>query len=81
MCNCQHKGHCFLVSIIIVIALALALIVSIWHQPGLQYIIFTSRFFDVMIPVLGVGALLKYLLFGCRCSCKRDECCKNDQPK
>ena len=47
--------------IITIIALVLGVIVSFWHQEGLGYIIFISRFFDVMLPILAVGALLKYL--------------------
>jgi len=58
---------------VIIIALALAIVVSIWHQQGLAYIIFVSRFFDVMLPVLAVGALIKYLI----CSdCHSDHHCK-----
>jgi hypothetical protein len=57
--------------VVIVIALALAITVSVWHQQGLAYIIFASRFFDVMLPVLAVGALLKYLLCGA-CSCHEE---------
>jgi len=60
-------------AIVIVVALALAVIVSIWHQQGLTYIIFVSRFFDVMIPVLAVGALIKYLISDhCNCDCNHD---------
>ncbi|MCK4608099.1 MAG: hypothetical protein KAT71_01345 [Gammaproteobacteria bacterium] len=60
--------------VVTIIALALGVIVSFWHQQGLGYIIFVSRFFDVMLPVLAVGALLKYLFCGCSCNCckKRD---------
>lgn len=61
-------------TIIIIVALALAITVSVWHQQGLAYIIYVSRFFDVMIPILGVGALIKYLMCGgCHDNCKRDE--------
>jgi hypothetical protein len=66
-------------AIVIVVALALAVVVSIWHQQGLTYIIFVSRFFDVMIPVLGVGALIKYLISGhgnCDCNHDHDSCKK-----
>jgi hypothetical protein len=65
-------------AIVIVVALALAIVVSIWHQQGLTYIIFVSRFFDVMIPVLGVGALIKYLISGhCNCDCNHNhDVCK-----
>jgi hypothetical protein len=51
-------------TVVIIVALALAIIVSIWHKEALNYIIFVSRFFDVMIPVLAVGALIKYLICG-----------------
>jgi hypothetical protein len=55
-------------TVVIVIALALAIVVSLWHQQGLTYIMFVSRFFDVMLPVLAVGALIKYLVCGhCHC--------------
>lgn len=50
--------------VVTVIALILGIIVSFWHQEGLGYIIFISRFFDVMLPILAVGALLKYLFAG-----------------
>jgi hypothetical protein len=65
--------------VIAVIALVLAIIVSFWHSEGLDYIIFISRFFDVMLPILAVGALLKFLFSHCtccgNCSCgkKKDE--------
>jgi len=71
-----------IIGIIVVIALVLAILVSIWHQQGLAYIIFVSRFFDVMLPVLAVGALLKYLLCGCchkhNSPEEKSECCKKD---
>lgn len=67
--------------IFILMALALAVMVSLWHQQGMAYIIFVSRFFDVILPVLGVGALLKYLTCNC-CHCHKDgediSCCKKD---
>ncbi|EKE00584.1 MAG: hypothetical protein ACD_21C00324G0005 [uncultured bacterium] len=60
-------------TIVIIVALALAIVVSIWHQQGLAYIIFVSRFFDVMLPVLAVGALIKYLIHS---DCHHDDHCK-----
>jgi hypothetical protein len=54
-------GFKILAIVITVIAVILAIIVSFFHQQGLGYIIFVSRFFDVMLPILAVGALLKYL--------------------
>jgi hypothetical protein len=64
--------------VITVIALALAVIVSFWHSEGLDYIIFISRFFDVMLPILAVGALLKFIFSGCRCNCN---CCQKKDEK
>ena len=52
--------------IVIAIALILAILATVWPQERLSDIIFVSRFFDVMIPVLAVGALIKYL-----CGCKK----------
>lgn len=74
----MHKKCKKLVAaIVIIVALALAIVVSIWHQQGLTYIIFVSRFFDVMIPVLGVGALIKYLISGHNCDCNHNhDVCK-----
>jgi hypothetical protein len=72
MCN-KKAMHSVLAAVVIVIAIAVALVVSVWNKEGMTYIIFVSRFFDVMIPILGVGALIKYLLSGCHCPC-----CKHD---
>ena len=59
-----------LIGAIVVIALILAITVSFVHQQtAMGYVVFASRFFDVMIPVLAVGALLKYLLCHKGCSC------------
>lgn len=45
----------------ILIALILAILASILPQDKLVSIVYISRFFDVMLPVLAVGALIKYL--------------------
>lgn len=50
--------------IVTIVAVILALMVSFMHTKAMTQIIFVSRFFDVMLPVLAVGALIKYL-FGC----------------
>jgi hypothetical protein len=82
MCkNCCCKKSCakFFILFVIVIALALAVMISFWHEKALPYIITISRFFDVMIPVLGAGALIKYLLFGggvCNCG---STCCSSGE--
>ncbi|MBA2655204.1 MAG: hypothetical protein H0U71_09110 [Gammaproteobacteria bacterium] len=48
----------------IIIALLLAGFASILPQDRLASIIYITRFFDIMLPVLAVGALIKYL-FSC----------------
>lgn len=89
MCKIGHK---FIVIVTVLIALAAAALVTVWHEQGLTYIVFISRFFDIMLPVLAVGALLKYLFtcpyhHRCRCgencSCKteKDECSCETAPK
>lgn len=52
----------------ILIALALAVVASIWHDVAWDYLFSIGRFFDAMLPVLAVGALIKYI-FCCHCSC------------
>jgi hypothetical protein len=50
-----------LATVFIVIALLLAILASILPQDKLVTVIYISRFFDIMLPVLAVGALIKYL--------------------
>ncbi|MBN2689218.1 MAG: hypothetical protein JXR42_01240 [Gammaproteobacteria bacterium] len=66
----------FIAIIVTIVALALALMVSFWHANALPQIIFVSRFFDVMLPILAVGALLKYIFSGTSCCCCNDDSCK-----
>jgi hypothetical protein len=76
MCKIGHK---ILVITTVLIAIVLALMISVWHDLGLSYIVFVTRIFDVMLPVLAVGALIKYL-FTCNhgsCCCGDDCCCKD----
>jgi hypothetical protein len=49
---------------IVAIALLMALLASVLPPEQIDYVIVISKFFDVMLPVLAVGALLKYL---CKC--------------
>jgi hypothetical protein len=67
---------CKILAIIItLLAIALAVVVSFWNQAGLGYIVFVSRFFEVMLPIFAVGALVKYLFAPCRSKC----CCSGDK--
>lgn len=47
--------------IIVLIALAVALLASFLPLEHISYAMLTSKFFDIMLPILAVGALLKYL--------------------
>ena len=71
----SKTAHIVITSIIVLVAIGLAVAVSFWHQQLLAYIIFVSRIFDVMLPILAVGALLKYLLCG-NCHHHNDSCGK-----
>jgi hypothetical protein len=66
-----------LTGIIILIALILAIAASVLPAEQLNVVIMVSRFFDVMLPVLGVGALIKYI--SC-CSKKCASCGKSCYP-
>lgn len=54
----------FIAVVFLILALIMGVAVSILPQDRLADVFFVSRFIEVMIPVLGVGALLKYL-FSC----------------
>lgn len=56
------------VGFIIAVALILAVLASVLPQQSLASLIYVSRFFDVMLPVLAVGALIKYL-----CCCPKKD--------
>ena len=83
MCMTSKKMcHKIIAICVIVVALTLAIAISFWPQKHLDIIADVTRFFDVMIPALAVGALLKYLICdGCGCSKnkgkgkEKDSCC------
>ena len=43
------------------VALLVAVLVSVLPKDQLIYLVNITRFFEVMLPILAVGALLKYL--------------------
>lgn len=59
------------VSIIIIIAIVLAILGIVLPRNYLSTIITITNFFDIMIPVLAVGALINYLWKSC-CCCKEE---------
>lgn len=76
MCCTRKTVAKILTVLFILIAFALAFAVSFWRQEGFNYVVNVSRFFDVMLPVLAVGALIKYLMHGhCNCPCCKHENC------
>lgn len=76
MC-CKTTCNKVLPAIFIIIALVLAVLVTFMAQKAMPIVINVSRFFEVMIPVLAVGALIKYIV-GChshQCCHHEDTCC------
>lgn len=73
--------------IIVLIAVIMGILVNALHPEQLEYVIVISKFFDVMIPILAVGALIKYLCKCCSakcckcctCNCKSCSSCKEEQ--
>ena len=76
----MYKKMCHRVTatVVIVIALVLAVTISIGHQHAAhlqRFVMGVIRFFDIMIPILAVGALAKYLMGGnCCCHKHQDSC-------
>lgn len=71
----------FFPAIIIIIAIIMAFAASIAKPESVDYIVMTSRFFDIMLPVLAVGSLIKYLCCArekrCKCACKNCNQCES----
>jgi len=57
-------------TIIVLIAIILAILSVTFNREALTIVVVTSRFFEVMIPVLAVGALLKWIF--CCGKCHKD---------
>ena len=58
-------------TVFIIIALIMAIAVTLMSPEQAMKLLPVSRFFDVMIPVLAVGALFKYLTC-CHQHCDKD---------
>lgn len=62
------------VTIIILIAVAVGIFALVLHRDQLVTLIIFRDFFDVTLPILAFGALVKFLCTNCcKCNC---ECCK-----
>jgi len=59
----------FFVWLMVIIAFVLAILGITLPRNHLPIIIIITNFFDIMIPVLAVGALVNYLWKSCTC-CK-----------
>jgi len=64
-----RKLFCFL---IVLVAIVLAILGITLPRTALQPIIVITNFFDIMIPILAVGALINYLWHGHSCCQKKD---------
>jgi hypothetical protein len=60
------------VFLVILTALLAGLTTILWHEQIVRIVMFRD-FFDVAIPILGFGALVKYL-----CSCSCGNCCNKN---
>jgi hypothetical protein len=58
--------------IIVLIAIALAVLGITLPRNSLQSIIVITNFFDIMIPILAVGALVNYIWKSNECCCSKE---------
>lgn len=65
MCNIM------LAAVAIGVAVILAFLAVVLPPEKINFLLVISRFFEVMLPILGVGALIKYLLKDC---CPKSNC-------
>ena len=63
------------VALIVLFALALAIfgVTLTKESEYLKTVISIASFFDIMVPILGVGALVNYLWKSCNSSCSCDK--------
>jgi hypothetical protein len=60
------------VSVIILIAVVVGILAMALHRDQLTNLIYFRDFFDVTLPILGFGALVKFLCTNCSsCGCSR----------
>lgn len=66
--------------VIIVLAVVVGILACSPFLDQVQnYLLVIAKFFDVLLPILGVGALLKYLLTMKCCSCCKAGKCDTNQ--
>jgi hypothetical protein len=63
-----------LAAVTVAVAAILGILVNVLPAEVLPNIVFIPKFFEVVLPVLGAGALIKYLYTktGCACCTKKD---------
>ncbi len=72
---------CIFPVFIFLLALVIAVLVSVLPQEHLAGLFYVSRFIEVMIPILGAGALIKYLFSKPgTCSRCKSNACKDKTP-
>jgi len=61
----------FLTLAFVIIAIIMGILAVVMPPEHIDFVIIVAKFFDVMLPVLAVGALFKYL---CRCTSCDNKC-------
>ena len=61
--------------IIVLLAIVIAVLGIFLPRTHLQWIIIITNFFDIMIPILAVGALIAYISKSCCCGCHHKKEC------
>lgn len=64
------------VTLVILVAIAVGIFALSLAREQLVKLIIFRDFFDVSLPILAFGALVKYLCTGCTCSCCKSGQCK-----
>ena len=74
MKNC-NKGNKVYATIVFLVAIVLCILVSQHSFDASMIVIPLSRFIEVLIPILGVAALIKYIACGGQSSSNDDSSC------
>ncbi|EDP46383.1 hypothetical protein [Rickettsiella grylli] len=70
----------FFPAIVVIIAVLMAIAASLAKPDSVDTVVMVSRFFDIMLPILAVGGLIKYLCCShshktCHCGCENCKLC------
>jgi hypothetical protein len=75
MCKSGSSSGCCKIGalVFVIIAVVMAVLACALPADKVGQLLIVAKFFDVMLPILGAGALIKYLFSHHHCCSKKDQ--------